>query len=121
MLHTQPVSERKEIHSIQTHGAYRPDIDGLRAIAVLAVVLFHVDELWVRAGFIGVDIFFTISGFLISGIVLRSLHKKEFSLATFYRNRIRRIVPVLSVVILATRVARITTERTGTIRRIRFR
>jgi len=83
-------------------GLYRPDIDGLRAIAVLAVVFFHIDELWISAGFIGVDIFFTISGFLITGILVRSYPQEGLGLGNFYRNRIRRILPVLTVVILAT-------------------
>lgn len=90
---------------VPADNGYRIDIDGLRAIAVLAVVLFHVDERWVPAGFIGVDIFFVISGFLITGIVDRGIRQRSFSLATFYRNRIRRIAPVLGVVVVLTLLA----------------
>jgi len=74
---------------------YRPDIDGLRAIAVLAVVLYHVDPLRCSGGFVGVDIFFVISGFLITGLILRDFERHEFSLADFYARRIRRILPAL--------------------------
>ena len=81
---------------------YRPDIDGLRAIAVLAVVGFHSFPGWVKGGFVGVDIFFVISGFLISRIVFSSLDSDNFSLLVFYSRRIRRIFPALIVVMLAT-------------------
>jgi peptidoglycan/LPS O-acetylase OafA/YrhL len=80
---------------------YRPDIDGLRAIAVLLVVTFHAFPEAMPGGFIGVDIFFVISGFLITGIVARELAAKRFSIATFYGRRIRRIFPALIVVLLA--------------------
>lgn len=83
----------------KTQQDYRPDIDGLRAIAVLAVVAFHVSPRAVPAGFIGVDIFFVISGFLISGILFRE--GANISLAEFYVRRIRRIVPALSIVLIA--------------------
>ena len=83
---------------------YRPDIDGLRAIAVLLVVNFHAFPQAMPGGFIGVDIFFVISGFLITGIVVRELEQKRFSLPTFYVRRIRRIFPALIVVLGATLV-----------------
>lgn len=83
------------------HLAYRPDIDGLRAIAILAVVGFHAFPEWVHGGFIGVDIFFVISGYLISGILLRGLATNDFSLAEFYARRIRRIFPALTLVLLS--------------------
>ena len=83
---------------------YRPDIDGLRAVAVLAVVAFHAFPEAVRGGFIGVDIFFVISGFLITGIVARELDAGKFSLATFYARRVRRIFPALIVVLAAVMV-----------------
>lgn len=73
------------------HPKYRPDIDGLRAIAVLAVVAFHAFPTWLKGGFIGVDIFFVISGYLISTIILENLDKKQFSFSEFYIRRIRRI------------------------------
>lgn len=82
--------------------AYRPDIDGLRAVAVSAVVLFHAFPGSLPGGFVGVDVFFVISGYLITGIVTSELHDKTFSLATFYERRIRRIFPALIVVLAAT-------------------
>ena len=78
---------------------YRPDIDGLRAIAVLLVVYYHGFPEVFRGGFIGVDIFFVISGFLITGIIARELSEKRFSLVGFYVRRIRRIFPALIVVL----------------------
>jgi peptidoglycan/LPS O-acetylase OafA/YrhL len=80
---------------------YRPDIDGLRAIAVASVVVFHAYPEAVHGGFIGVDIFFVISGFLITAIIARELGSKRFSLATFYARRVRRIFPALIVVLCA--------------------
>ena len=71
----------------------RDDIQGLRAIAVLAVILFHVDRKWLPGGFTGVDIFLVISGFLITSIILRQQQEGSFSYLSFYVSRIRRIVP----------------------------
>jgi peptidoglycan/LPS O-acetylase OafA/YrhL len=85
--------------------AYRPDIDGLRAIAVLSVVGFHTFPDVIRSGFVGVDIFFVISGYLISSIIFRELAEKRFSFAAFYERRIRRIFPSLIIVLLACQVA----------------
>jgi peptidoglycan/LPS O-acetylase OafA/YrhL len=85
----------------QTHPKYRPDIDGLRAIAVLAVVVFHAFPASVRGGFIGVDVFFVISGYLISTIIFENLDKGTFSFSEFYGRRIRRIFPSLIVVLVA--------------------
>ncbi len=81
---------------------YRADIDGLRAIAVLPVVLFHADFSFFSGGYVGVDIFFVISGFLISNILLADISKNEFSLISFYERRIRRILPALLFVLLIT-------------------
>jgi peptidoglycan/LPS O-acetylase OafA/YrhL len=83
---------------------YRRDIDGLRAIAVLAVVGFHAEVALFRGGFVGVDVFFVISGYLISGIILRALARDSFSFADFYRHRINRIFPALALVLAATLV-----------------
>lgn len=81
--------------------AYRPDIDGLRALAVLSVLFYHVDPLLLSGGFLGVDIFFVISGYLISLIVFRELAQGEFSFSHFYARRVRRLFPALIAVILA--------------------
>lgn len=81
------------------HLAYRPDIDGLRALAVLAVIGFHAFPELVPGGFIGVDIFFVISGYLISGIIGKGLANGTFSFADFYVRRIRRIFPALTLVV----------------------
>lgn len=85
--------------SLTAHPAYRADIDGLRAIAVLAVVFFHAFPKVVAGGFIGVDIFFVISGFLISTIIMREHAAERFSYQNFYIRRIRRIFPALIVVL----------------------
>ena len=84
-----------------SHQKYRPDIDGLRAVAVLAVVAFHSFPSWVRGGFIGVDIFFVISGYLISTIIFENLDKGTFSFTEFYARRIKRIFPALLLVLIA--------------------
>ncbi|MEI7824471.1 MAG: acyltransferase family protein [Chlorobiaceae bacterium] len=82
--------------------AYRPDIDGLRAIAVLAVLFFHTNVPWFNGGFVGVDVFFVISGFLITSILLKDINEGNYSLARFYERRIRRIFPALYPVIAFT-------------------
>ena len=81
------------------HIPYRPEIDGLRAIAVLSVVIFHVNASWLRGGFLGVDIFFVISGYLISGNIFRELDRGTFSFKRFYEKRIRRIFPAFLLVL----------------------
>lgn len=81
---------------------YRPDVDGLRALAILLVVIFHAKPEALPGGFIGVDVFFVISGYLISGIILREQSRGEFSLLDFYARRCRRILPALAVVLLTT-------------------
>jgi peptidoglycan/LPS O-acetylase OafA/YrhL len=77
---------------------HRPDIDGLRAVAVLAVVAFHATKR-ISGGFVGVDVFFVISGFLITGIILSGLEGNSFNLSNFFLRRIRRIFPALLIVI----------------------
>ncbi|MDO8436823.1 MAG: acyltransferase [Nitrosomonadaceae bacterium] len=86
------------------HPKYRADIDGLRAIAVLLVVTYHAFPSLVKGGFIGVDIFFVISGFLISTIIFESLERNSFSFVEFYSRRIRRIFPALLLVLIASYV-----------------
>jgi peptidoglycan/LPS O-acetylase OafA/YrhL len=78
---------------------YRADIDGLRAIAVVPVVLFHAGVSGFSGGFVGVDIFFVISGYLITSIISLEIDDKRFSIFSFYRRRIRRIFPALIVVV----------------------
>lgn len=85
--------------------SYRPDIDGLRAVAVLCVILFHLKTNHFQGGFIGVDIFFVISGYLITQILYRENRNHTFSIAHFYERRFRRILPALTVVLAATGLA----------------
>jgi peptidoglycan/LPS O-acetylase OafA/YrhL len=80
---------------------YRPDIDGLRAVAVLTVIAFHAFPEWVSGGFIGVDIFFVISGFLITNLIQVRLREQNFSILAFYASRVRRLFPSLILVLLA--------------------
>ena len=94
----------KNIEQSQVHPKYRPDIDGLRAIAVLLVVAFHAYPNSVKGGFIGVDIFFVISGYLISTIIFANLQNNTFSFKDFYIRRIRRIFPPLILVLFSSLV-----------------
>lgn len=84
---------------------YRPDIDGLRAIAVVAVVLYHAHFLGFSGGFVGVDVFFVISGFLITSLLLADHSSGQLSLLRFYERRVRRIFPALYVVLSTVLVA----------------
>jgi peptidoglycan/LPS O-acetylase OafA/YrhL len=77
---------------------YRPEIDGLRAFAVIPVILFHMGLSWLPGGYIGVDVFFVISGFLITSIIKKELEQGTFSFGDFWARRVRRIVPAMIVV-----------------------
>ena len=88
-------------------GRYRPDIDGLRAWAVLSVFFFHLQPSLLPGGFLGVDIFFVISGYLITGIILREHHQGIFSFSHFYARRVKRIFPALFVVLIFCAIAAI--------------
>ena len=79
---------------------YRPDIDGLRSVAVLPVIFFHAGLSIFSGGFVGVDIFFVISGYLITTIILSELQNDKFSIINFYDRRARRILPALFAVML---------------------
>lgn len=81
---------------------YRADIDGLRAIAVLVVVIFHLDVPGFQGGFVGVDVFFVISGYLITSIIKQQYEQGDFQLADFYHRRIRRLVPPLIATVVVT-------------------
>ncbi|HUK10953.1 MAG TPA: acyltransferase family protein [Stellaceae bacterium] len=80
---------------------YRPDIDGLRAVAVVAVIIFHAFPASLPGGFLGVDVFFVVSGYLISQLIIEGIRAGRFSLAGFYARRIRRLLPALVVVLAA--------------------
>ncbi|OQS04762.1 hypothetical protein THRCLA_03020, partial [Thraustotheca clavata] len=86
----------------QQNSSYRPDVDGLRTLAVLPVVIFHAYPNAFPGGFIGVDIFFVISGYLISGILFKEFHKGTFTYTGFYTRRVRRIFPTLILVLSST-------------------
>lgn len=84
-----------------THLPYRPDIDGLRALAVLSVVIFHLNKKWLPGGFAGVDVFFVISGYLITLLVYGEISSGKFSFTNFYQRRINRLFPALFTVLFA--------------------
>ncbi|PMP93213.1 MAG: acyltransferase, partial [Desulfurella sp.] len=79
---------------------YRPDVDGLRAIAVLAVILYHANLMLFSGGYIGVDIFFVISGYLITSITVNELNKDKFTFINFYIRRVKRLFPALFTLIV---------------------
>lgn len=83
------------------HLKYRGDIDGLRAVSILLVILFHAFPKELPGGFLGVDVFFCISGFLISGIIMNGLDREQFSFVDFYNRRAKRIFPNLALVLVA--------------------
>jgi peptidoglycan/LPS O-acetylase OafA/YrhL len=87
--------------STMSRREYRPDIDGLRAIAVTSVVLFHAGLGWIGGGYVGVDVFFVISGYLIAGHIYQEVRAGRFSFVNFYARRSKRILPALIVVLAA--------------------
>ena len=78
---------------------FRYDINGLRALAVISVMVFHFNPQWMPAGFVGVDIFFAISGYLMTSIIYRGIDAGEFSLIRFYAARCKRIIPALILMV----------------------
>jgi peptidoglycan/LPS O-acetylase OafA/YrhL len=84
---------------------YRPEIDGLRAFAILPVIFFHMGAVWMQGGFAGVDVFFVISGFLITRLILAEHDRCAFKLKEFWLRRVRRILPALITMVVATSIA----------------
>src|SRR5579863_825458 len=84
---------------------YRPDIDGLRAIAIVPVVLYHYGVPGFGGGFVGVDVFFVISGYLITSLIFAEMRAGRFSVLSFYERRARRILPALFAMLAASFVA----------------
>ena len=80
--------------------SYRPDIDGLRGLAILLVVIFHAFPDFISGGYVGVDVFFVISGFLITGLITKSIRADSFSFFEFYGRRIKRLFPALILVLI---------------------
>src|SRR6056297_2387030 len=93
------IQEKSDLILSNIH--YRPEIDGLRAVAVVPVILFHADFALFSGGYVGVDVFFVISGYLITTIILREMREGRFSLVDFYERRARRILPALFLVMTA--------------------
>src|SRR5215475_12868367 len=84
--------------------SYRKDIDGLRAIAVLSVIAFHAQWPLFRGGFVGVDVFFVISGYLMGSLIIAEVAAGKFSIVSFYERRVRRIFPALAFMLLTTSI-----------------
>tara|TARA_B110000503_G_C6867806_1_gene297400 strand:+ start:279 stop:593 length:315 start_codon:yes stop_codon:yes gene_type:complete len=81
---------------------YKPEIDSLRALSVLAVIFFHFQLLSLSGGFLGIDVFFVISGFLISSIIFHDISENKFSFLNFYSRRVRRLFPPLFLLCIVT-------------------
>lgn len=96
-------ANRRAMTSISSD--YRPDIDGLRAVAILSVLLFHADVAWIPGGFLGVDVFFVISGFLITGLIRKDVAAGSLSFSAFYTRRARRLFPALLGTVVLTFLA----------------
>jgi peptidoglycan/LPS O-acetylase OafA/YrhL len=104
-LETKRLLRSETFSPLKSTAQYRPAIDGLRAVAVLGVFIFHLKHQWLPGGFVGVDVFFVISGYLITSILLREYEHKSFSLWKFYQRRIARLFPAFYTVALATIIA----------------
>jgi len=91
--------------SVESRNDYRPEIDGLRAIAIIPVVLFHIGCPWFQGGYLGVDVFFVISGFLITSLIIKDHDRGQFEFMRFWLRRIRRIFPALVVMLVLTSLA----------------
>ena len=99
----RPLAAGDEAGTTPEDRPFRPDVEGLRAVAVLLVVLFHSGVSWVSGGYVGVDVFFVISGFVITGVLLRERASSgRTSIFAFYGRRCRRIIPAATLVIIAT-------------------
>jgi peptidoglycan/LPS O-acetylase OafA/YrhL len=98
-------ADAKIVKKIASQSPYRHDIDGLRGIAVLAVILFHINKNWIPGGFVGVDVFFVISGYLITQHIYQSAVLGTFSYRDFYARRIKRIAPAMLVMVAVTLLA----------------
>src|SRR3954453_10154890 len=90
--------------NLASSSTYRPDVDGLRAVAVILVLLFHA-HMGCSGGYVGVDVFFVISGYLITGLILEEHEDGKFHIFKFWERRVRRILPVLAVVAFSTLIA----------------
>ena len=101
MLEREIIRNHQRFGTSCTDMKYRTEVDGLRAIAVVAVILFHAGIPAFGGGFVGVDIFFVISGYLITSIIIADKEANRFSIARFYERRARRILPALFLVLLA--------------------
>jgi peptidoglycan/LPS O-acetylase OafA/YrhL len=97
--------EMPDVAFQRTPETYRSDIDGLRAVAITSVVLYHAGVPFLTGGFTGVDVFFVISGYLIGGHIFAELRAGEFSFLSFYRRRAKRILPAFYLVMSFTLVA----------------
>ena len=95
-------------NTLHQHSVYRPEIDGMRAIAVLTVIFFHAKSSWVPSGYLGVDMFFVLSGYLITQIIYREMMEGKFSFLEFYKRRAKRILPAfLTVIVFTTLLANV--------------
>ena len=102
LIQLQTIFNFMNLHPKSTlHQKYRPDIDGLRAIAIIMVVIFHAFPTFLRGGYAGVDVFFVISGYLIGSVIERELERGKFNFMDFYMRRVRRLFPALITALIA--------------------